>query len=161
MEIIPLLIGAFHEQQQKIAQQDSLLQALQQQMQLLYGMITHCCQAAQPMQIQNNNHNIPSIQNEYTMEVRLRNEDMIVLNQNAPNPFKEQTTITWYLPERVQRAQLIFTNNLGQVIKIVDIRENGQGRLVVYAEDLSSGMYNYSLIVDGQIVETKRMTKVD
>lgn len=161
VEIIPLLIGAFHEQQQKIAQQDSLLQALQQQMQLLAGMITNCCQAAQPMQIQNNNPGLPSIQHEYTMEVRLRNEDMIVLNQNAPNPFKEQTTITWYLPERVQRAQLVFTNNLGQVIKMVDIRENGQGRLVVYAEDLSSGMYNYSLIVDGQIVETKRMTKVD
>lgn len=161
MEIIPLLIGTFQEQQQKIAQQDSMLQALQQQMQLLSGMITNCCNAAQPMQIHNNNTTMPSIQHEYTMEVRLRNEDMIVLNQNAPNPFKEQTTITWYLPERVQRAQLVFTNNLGQVIKMVDIRENGQGRLVVYAEDLSSGMYNYSLIVDGQIVETKRMTKVD
>lgn len=137
------------------------MQSMQQQLQLLAGMITNCCNAAQPMQIQGNNPSMPSIHHEYSLEVRLRNEDMVVLNQNAPNPFKEQTTITWYLPERIQRAQLVFTNNLGQVIKMVDIRENGHGKLVVYADDLSSGMYNYSLIVDGQIVETKRMTKVD
>lgn len=161
VEIIPLLIQAFQEQQQKIAQQDSLLQSMQQQLQLLAGMITNCCNAAQPMQIQSNNPSMPSIHHEYSLEVRLCNEDMVVLNQNAPNPFKEKTTITWYLPERIQRAQLVFTNNLGQVIKMVDIRENGHAKLVVYADDLSSGLYNYSLIVDGQIIETQRMTKVD
>lgn len=161
IEIIPLLIEAFQEQQQKIVQQDSLMQSMQQQLQLLTGMITNCCNQAQPMQTPVNNNAQPYIQHEYTMEVTLRNDDMIVLNQNAPNPFKEQTTISWYLPERIQRAQLIFTNNLGQVIQMTDIRETGHGRMIVYADDLSSGLYNYSLVVDGKIVETKRMIKVD
>ncbi|MBW7936387.1 MAG: tail fiber domain-containing protein, partial [Flavobacteriales bacterium] len=142
IELITLLIAGYKEQEEKIKQQDSILQNIQQEIQMLTGVITKCCSQSQLMLTPDNNQQYPSIQHQYTMDIILRNEDMIVLNQNAPNPFKEQTTITWYLPERVQRAQLIFTNNWGQVIKMADIRETGHGRIIVYADDLSSGIYN-------------------
>ena len=45
------------------------------------------------------------------------------------------------------------------ILKIVDINEKGSGQLNVYAADLSSGNYTYSLIADGKLVETKKMIK--
>ncbi|MFY9308742.1 MAG: T9SS type A sorting domain-containing protein [Bacteroidia bacterium] len=92
-------------------------------------------------------------------DVELTNQHVIVLFQNSPNPFKEQTTIEYYLPDEVQQAQIIFLEQSGKLIKTVDLTEKGKGLLNVFANDLTSGIYSYSLIVDGQTVETKKMVK--
>ncbi|MEI7663695.1 MAG: tail fiber domain-containing protein, partial [Bacteroidota bacterium] len=91
--------------------------------------------------------------------VTLSDEDIIVLNQNVPNPFSEQTSITYYLPEGVGVAKIMFYNSRGQRIKVCEITTRGEGRLKVYASDLSTGMYTYSLVADGKIVDTKKMMK--
>lgn len=41
----------------------------------------------------------------------------------------------------------------------MDVRERGNGQINVYANDLSSGIYTYSLLADGKVVATKRMVK--
>ena len=41
----------------------------------------------------------------------------------------------------------------------VNVDEKGAGQLNVFAEDLSSGNYSYTLIADGKVVETKTMVK--
>jgi len=38
-----------------------------------------------------------------------------VLNQNHPNPFKEQTTISFLIPDNIASAKIIFIDNLGNV----------------------------------------------
>lgn len=43
----------------------------------------------------------------------------------------------------------------GSLIKSVDIRERGNGKINVYANDLSAGVYSYSLVADGKIVVKK------
>ncbi len=45
----------------------------------------------------------------------------------------------------------------GTVLKNIRITERGQGQMTVYAENLSVGMYTYSLVADGNIVATKKM----
>jgi hypothetical protein len=45
----------------------------------------------------------------------------------------------------------------GTVLKNIRINERGQGQMTVYAENLSAGMYTYSLVADGNIVATKKM----
>jgi hypothetical protein len=40
---------------------------------------------------------------------------------------------------------------------VVDVKEKGKGQLNVFAADLSSGVYTYSLIADGKLIETKKM----
>lgn len=83
----------------------------------------------------------------------------MVLNQNVPNPFAEQTTITYNIPQNSGFAQIIFYNHLGQLIKVVDIKTKGKGQLNVFANDLTNGIYSYSLIIDGKIHDTKKMAK--
>ena len=46
-----------------------------------------------------------------------------------------------------------------RVIHEFDISHRGQGSLIVFGEDLSSGVYTYSLIIDGENHKTKRMVK--
>ena len=94
-----------------------------------------------------------------TQSVELSDADVVVLNQNQPNPFAEQTTITYSIPQNTGNAQILFYDVNGKQIKAVDITSKGKGQLLVYANDLTSGIYSYTLIVDGKIVDTKRMIK--
>ena len=59
----------------------------------------------------------------------------------------------------VQRAQIIFMEQSGKLIKTVDLTEKGKGVLNVFSNDLTNGTYLYSLIIDGQTIETKKMVK--
>ncbi len=93
------------------------------------------------------------------LSVTLSNRNSVVLNQNAPNPFKEQTVISYLIPENVSNAKLIFTDNMGRTLKTVEISERGNGSMTVYGGDLSTGIYSYTLVVDGVTVHTKRMLK--
>jgi len=63
------------------------------------------------------------------------------------------------VPEKFGYAQMIFSTIDGRILKTVDITKKGRGQINVYASDLSSGMYTYSLNVDGKIFETKKMIK--
>ena len=77
-----------------------------------------------------------------------------------PNPFAENTTINYFIPDNVNVAQLLFYDNSGAILKTVDIKEKGQGNILVYGSNLSSGIYTYALLADGKPIETKRMVKV-
>ena len=83
----------------------------------------------------------------------------IVLDQNNPNPFKESTVINYFIPEYIHFAQILFTDQLGRIINTVDINHSGNGQLNVKAEKLNNGIYTYSIVVDGAVIETKRMAK--
>lgn len=92
--------------------------------------------------------------------VTLNDAQVIVLEQNVPNPFAEQTSITYNLTEGVQKAQILFYNADGKLINTSDLRiKAGQGQLNVFASDLSNGVYTYTLVVDGNVIESKRMIK--
>ena len=94
-----------------------------------------------------------------TLNLELSDGDNIVLEQNVPNPFREQTVINFYIPESVKTASIAFYSRSGKLIKKQAIDSRGNGRINVYGHDLSSGMYTYSLIADGQVVATKKMVK--
>ena len=54
---------------------------------------------------------------------------------------------------------MLFYNNDGKLIQSVELTQRGQGQLNVFAQDLTSGMYSYTLVVDGRIFATKKMVK--
>jgi len=91
--------------------------------------------------------------------IALSNNETIILNQNAPNPFKDKTEITYTIPEAVKNAVILFYDHSGKVIQKFEISHRGAGSLTVYGEDLTSGVYTYSLIIDGENHQTKRMVK--
>ena len=158
---IGLLIKANQEQQRKIdslvtktSKQDSINNAVQQQLAALTSQINACCSNSE---IRSTNNATQTALNQ--LDVELSDKDAIVLNQNVPNPFAEQTTITYNVPSSVGKAQIIFFNNLGQIIQTVDIKTRGKGKVNVFASDLSSGLYNYTLVADGKVIDSKKMVR--
>lgn len=84
---------------------------------------------------------------------------MILLHQNEPNPFEEQTTIQYHIPYDFRRAQLVIGSIDGSVVKIVNIKEKGTGKLTLFKDEIIQGYYSYTLIIDGVKVSTKKMMK--
>jgi hypothetical protein len=159
--LIPILIGGIKEQQNLIMTQDSVINNLNLRLtaleNCLSGILPFLCQLSNSSIQQNDEQTQQHIIKE--LNVTLDNSQSIVLGQNVPNPFAEQTVIEYYIPEAVNQAQIIFYNQPGQIIKTVNIEEMGNGRLTVFGNDLSTGIYTYTLIADGQVIATKKMMK--
>jgi hypothetical protein len=79
------------------------------------------------------------------------------LKQNYPNPFNPDTKISFALPE-TGRILLAVTNSQGEKISVVaeGIYTAGYHNLTFKAENLSSGVYFYTLYASG-FRETKKM----
>ena len=83
------------------------------------------------------------------------------LYQNAPNPFSQSTVIEYFIKESVKDARIFIYNMNGSQLKSIIITENGSGSITINSKDLKAGMYLYSLIADGDLVDTKRMVLTD
>ncbi|MDX2302708.1 MAG: tail fiber domain-containing protein [Microscillaceae bacterium] len=79
------------------------------------------------------------------------------LFQNKPNPFDRSTVIPYYLPEGVSRATLIITDLQGKELSRQVLDKRGEGSITLQAGSLSNGLYLYTLVVDGELLDTKRM----
>ena len=80
-----------------------------------------------------------------------------MLYQNAPNPFNEITRIGFFIPEEVDSAILNVFDVNGRTIKTINIQERGNAEIEIVNSELSSGVYSYSLITDGEVIATKKM----
>ena len=80
-----------------------------------------------------------------------------VLYQNNPNPFDVATEIRYYLPADMQDAALYIYDMNGTQISKHPLTQTGEGALTIKGNELQAGMYLYSLIADGQVIDTKRM----
>lgn len=79
-----------------------------------------------------------------------------VLYQNTPNPFKEQTIIRFSLEENVRDASICIFDMTGKTLKKLPI-DSGMESVSIGGYELGEGMFLYSLIVSGQVIDTKRM----
>lgn len=84
-------------------------------------------------------------------------ETSAILYQNNPNPFSIDTKIDYQLPESTQNATLYIYNMNGLQVDEYPISSFGAGSVIVTAGHLEAGIYLYSLIADGKLVDTKRM----
>jgi len=94
----------------------------------------------------------------YKNEISIRFR-FFILEQNVPNPFQEETTINYTLPDNAAKAQMLFYNAQGKLIQSVDLVQTGKEQLNVFASDLSNGIYTYTLVVDGRIIDSKKMIR--
>ena len=79
-----------------------------------------------------------------------------VLYQNSPNPFKENTVIRFKLADDVRDAAICIFDMTGKTIKKLPI-STGMESVSVGGYELGEGMFLYSLIVNGQEIDTKKM----
>lgn len=79
-----------------------------------------------------------------------------ILYQNNPNPFKAQTTIRFSLADNVQDASICIFDLSGKMLKKYPV-SSGMESVSVTGYELGEGMFLYSLIVNGQEIDTKKM----
>jgi hypothetical protein len=133
IELIPILIKGMQEQNAELQAKDDKIAALEARLTKIETLLNN-----------GTNRTITSING--------------TLEQNMPNPVRSGTRISYSVPEGAGRAQLVLTDALGRTIKSMQL--SASGVLNIDATALSSGVYNYSLIVDGKTVQTRKMTVV-
>jgi len=75
------------------------------------------------------------------------------LKQNVPNPAVSATTIGYYAPSI---GQIRISDIKGGLIKSYSVSK-GEGQLNITGGELATGVYTYTLFVNGKAIETKKM----
>jgi len=135
MSFIPVLIEAIKEQQIQI---DDLKQLVATSSGSLKGAV------------------VESLITEVGDEMELTS-----LFQNHPNPFTEETTITYYLKENTNSATLFVYDMTGKQLKSYDLGHEGSGEISISGGEFGAGIYMYSLVAAGQLIGTKQMILTD
>lgn len=87
-------------------------------------------------------------------------DNAVVLYQNTPNPFNERCIINCTIPQYVKNATFYLYDYNGRQLQTRPITERGNVRIVVEGFSLEAGIYLYSLVVDGNLVDVKRMIHI-
>lgn len=78
------------------------------------------------------------------------------LYQNTPNPFTAQTDIRFRLPDDAVNAYIYIFDMQGKMLKQIPV-SSAQDKVTVDGYELTAGIYLYSLVINGQEIDTKRM----
>lgn len=140
-QLIPLLIGAYQDQGRTIEQQQALIESQQADIE------------------------------ELRKELRLISEHLALtpagsaglkgnsLGQNHPNPFSDECSIEFNIDREITKASILLFDQQGKLLKSLDVQVRGYGKMTIPSADLAPGIYNYSLELDGKIVDSRRMVK--
>ena len=79
-----------------------------------------------------------------------------ILKQNVPNPFADQTSISYQLPQGSDRASLMVFNMNGNIIKEFPLTKSS-GEITINASQIGKGLFIYSLVQGGQELISKKM----
>lgn len=79
-----------------------------------------------------------------------------ILYQNSPNPFKKETIIRFKLAADAQNASVCIFDMTGKLLKKLPVL-SGMQSVSINGYELGEGMFLYSLIVNGQEIDTKKM----
>lgn len=141
-EFIPVLTKAIQEQQGIITAKEERIRDLENRLAEMENLVDRLAEhVALPQE---------------TNTITLTDAELF---QNEPNPFDGRTLIRYHIPDQVQQAVLRITNAKGQVVRDIRVEERGTGQVELAAGVLSTGAYQYSLILDGRMVDTKRMIR--
>lgn len=149
-QIIPLLVDAIKEQNQIIVN-------LQQKMDEYINEVSYCCDKNNSTKrlVKGNNNSENSISNVFTS--KLNQTEIGTLYQNNPNPFSEQTKIKYAIKNEMTNASIMVFDMQGTLKLTIPIHQTGKGEITINGHKLTAGMYLYSLIIDNQEIDTKRM----
>ena len=138
-DLIPLLIEAIKEQQQQITDLKDKVAALEDEGKGDNG----------------NNNKLKSYPaQDGTIGSSLQGD--AELYQNRPNPFDGTTEIRYKVPQNAASAFIGIYNLSGSQVKRLTIAP-GDGTVILSASELPSGIYIYSLIIEGKEIANKRM----
>ena len=85
------------------------------------------------------------------------NSDRPSLAQNVPNPFTQNTIISYYLPASIPNAVITIRSMTGTSLQTFNISSAGHGQITVSQGTLAPATYEYDMIVNGKLIDSKKM----
>lgn len=168
-DLVAVLVEAIKEQQKQIEELQSIVYKKESDVMLLREQIDECCRKNNEKSATQNGINTWDNLNETETKDGVfpktsfdNGNEMIPgtvarLFQNTPNPFSANTEIHFEIPDDATSAQLMICNLNGVEIKSYHLTQRGTGDIVIQGSEFAAGMYLYALLVDNQIVDTKKM----
>jgi hypothetical protein len=157
--MIPVLVQAIKEQSQIIdSLQNKMISndSIKVQIALLANQITtlqNCCNANKGGKLKSDFVAID--------ETVINNTPVLItglkLYQNAPNPFRESTTIKLEITQNIGNAMVCIYDLNGRQLKCLNITGRGITSVQIFGNELTAGLYHYALIADGALIDTKTM----
>jgi len=92
-------------------------------------------------------------------DISLSSVEESFMSLPTPNPFSERASVSFAIAKDFYDAELIFTDSYGRELGRKAINSE-RGVIEIESSDLESGIYQYSLVVDGEIVKTNKMVVV-
>ncbi|HYV94110.1 MAG TPA: tail fiber domain-containing protein [Chitinophagales bacterium] len=132
-------IQALSEQNEELKNE---ITELKLQVQQLDQALSQCCTSYQSSAVNHESSNV-NVQPK--------------LEQNIPNPFDQTTIIKFYLPQSASSAVVKIYSLDGVELKSFDVNQKGYGEISITGNSLPSGVYAYTLIIDGNDIDTKQM----
>jgi trimeric autotransporter adhesin len=83
--------------------------------------------------------------------------DKAYLLQNIPNPFNNITSVGYFVPYTNAKAHIVISTMAGQIVHNMELSNLGVGAVSIDNSRMASGVYLYTLYVDGKRIDTKRM----
>lgn len=139
--LIPLLVAGAQEQQQLLKQQAQENEELRN----LVAM-----QQQQINELISKNSTVSGIS-----DLNAAN-DGFRMDQNIPNPFGSETTINYNLPQNSNNVQLMVYDLSGKQIARFPLSPDSKA-YTISRDKLAAGIYIYSILIDGRIMDSKRM----
>ena len=83
-------------------------------------------------------------------------EDKLVFKGPYPNPASQITSFEYNLPSSTNNARLIIRNSLGVEVEN-SMLDNQSGKKSINVSSYPSGIYFYTLVVDGKTIQSKKI----
>ncbi|HEX8531840.1 MAG TPA: tail fiber domain-containing protein [Cytophagales bacterium] len=77
--------------------------------------------------------------------------------QNQPNPYGQSTLIRYLVPATATTAELRVFSLTGEQVYRRALTTGGAGQVEISGRQLPAGTYQYCLVVDGQVTDTRKM----
>lgn len=78
------------------------------------------------------------------------------MDQNQPNPFTLETVVNYQLPKEIKSAYMGIYDLSGKQLSSLPLEVNGSS-ITLSAQNLSAGIYIYTIVADGKALDSKRM----
>ncbi len=137
-EFVPLLLQALKEENAQIEEQQTQINQLTEQLAVLTEKVNAIAQTP------------TGTPGTSTQSIKS------VLEQNVPNPFNAETRIAYNIVEKYSKAFIGIYDLSGKEVKQIPLN-TAKGEVVLPANNLTPGMYVYSLLVDNQLIDSKKM----
>jgi len=149
-ELIPIMVKGMQEQQMQMEQQETRLQHLMRE------------NDEKDKEISELQNQITELKSLIVKGGNIPNGPVASLGhikQNSPNPFNNNTLISYYIPENAGTAHIKITDAKGRLVKMFNTAK-GEGKINIKRGELAAGTYNYTLYISNKPVDTKQMVLI-